>query len=107
MFSDPVEVWRTTTQTRNAYTSRPDWDHAVRVWEGLADVQPDKAYESYSPARDQSQERLTAFLPYLAVLASGDRLKHQGRMYEVDGEPEQWGATSRRHLKASIWRALK
>ncbi|WP_030386524.1 hypothetical protein [Streptomyces sp. NRRL S-241] len=107
MFSDPVEVWRTTAQTKNAYASRPDWDQAVKVWEGLADVQPDKAYESYSPARDQSQERLTAFLPYVAVVASGDRIQHQGHMYEVDGEPEQWGATSRRHLKLSIWRALK
>ncbi|MCY0941907.1 phage head completion protein [Streptomyces antarcticus] len=107
MFSDPVEVWRTATQTKNAYTSRPDWDQAVKVWEGLADVQPDKAYESYSPARDQSQERLTAFVPYIAAVASGDRVKYKGHMYEVDGEPEQWGATSRRHLKLSIWRALK
>ncbi|MFD7552977.1 hypothetical protein ACFV9E_00305 [Streptomyces sp. NPDC059835] len=107
MFSEPVEVWRTAAQTKNAYASRPDWDQAVKVWSGLGDVQPDKTYESFSPARDQSQERLTAFLPYTAAATSGDRVKVNGHMYEVDGEPERWGSTSRRHLKLSIWRALK
>jgi hypothetical protein len=107
MFSDPVEVWRTGEKVKNAYTSRPDWDQAVKVWEGMASVQPDKTYESFSPARDQSQERLTAFLPYTAVVASGDRVKHNGAVYEVDGEPERWGYTSRRHLKLSLWRALR
>lgn len=109
MFSmvDPVEVWRTSTQVKNAYTTRPDWDQALKVWEGRASVQPDKTYESFSPARDQSQERLTAFLPFGAVVASGDRVKLNNHMYEVDGEPERWGYTSRRHLKLSLWRALK
>ncbi|MEU9404772.1 hypothetical protein AB0E08_03565 [Streptomyces sp. NPDC048281] len=107
MFSDPVEVWRTDKNAKNAYTTRPDWDQAVKVWSGLGSVQPDKAYESYSPARNQSQERLTAFLPFSAVVASGDRVTVDGHMYEVDGEPEQWGYTSRRHLKLSIWRALR
>ncbi|MFD7605156.1 hypothetical protein ACFWAN_32535 [Streptomyces mirabilis] len=107
MFSNHVEVWRTAVRARNAYTSRPDWDQAVKVWEGAASAQPDKNYESYSPARDQSQERRSLFLPYTAVVSSGDRVKLDGHMYEVDGEPERWGYTSRRHLKLSIWRALK
>jgi head-tail adaptor len=106
MFSDPVEVWRA-SKLKNAYTSRPDWDQVVKVWAGLASVQPDKTYESFSPARDQSQERLSVFLPYTAVVASGDRVRLGDHMYEVDGEPERWGYTSRRHLKLSIWRALR
>ncbi|MFF8367855.1 hypothetical protein ACF05W_03325 [Streptomyces lydicus] len=104
--TDPVEVWRA-PKLKNAYTSRPDWDQAAKVWEGTASIQPDKTYESFSPARDQSQERLTVFLPYGAVVASGDRVRLDGHMYEVDGEPERWGYTSRRHLKLSAWRALK
>lgn len=108
MFSmtDEVEVWRA-PRVSTAYTTRPDWDQAVKVWEGTASVQPDKTYESFSPARDQSQERLSVFLPYGAVVASGDRVKLGGHFYEVDGEPERWAYTSRRHLKLSAWRALR
>ncbi|WP_406305780.1 hypothetical protein OHA61_30725 [Streptomyces sp. NBC_00885] len=102
-----MEIWRAPTQIKNAYTTRPDWDQALKVWEGSASVQPDKAYESASPARDVSQERLTVFLPYTAVVVSGDRLRLRGHMYEVDGEPERWDHTSRRHLKLAIWRALR
>ncbi|WP_338781739.1 hypothetical protein [Streptomyces sp. DG1A-41] len=104
--TDPVEVWRAPTLT-NAYTSRPDWNQAVKVWEGTASVQPYRAYESFSPDRDLSQERLTVFLPFGAVVASGDRVKLGDAFYEVDGEPERWGYTSRRHLKVSAWRALR
>lgn len=106
MFSDPVEVWRA-PRVRGTYASPPDWDQAVKVWQGFASVQPDKAYESYSPARDQSQERLSVFLPYTALVSSGDRVRIDGHMYEVDGEPERWGYTSRRHLRLSAWRALR
>ncbi|MEU6389966.1 hypothetical protein [Streptomyces sp. NPDC046939] len=104
--TDPVEVWRAPT-TSSAYTTRPDWDQAAKVWEGFASVQPDASYESFSPARDQSSERLTAFLPYSALVSSGDRVKCNGFMYEVDGEPEVWGFTSRKHLKLSLWRAVR
>lgn len=104
--TDPVEVWRA-PKAANAYTTRPDWDQAVKLWDGFASVQPAKTYESFGPARDQSQERLTVFLPYSALVSSGDRLKLDGHMYEVDGEPERWGHTSRRHLKLTIWRALR
>ncbi|WP_416972544.1 head-tail adaptor protein [Streptomyces sp. 4F14] len=107
MRSDPVEVWRSSSRTRSAYTSRPDWDQAVMVWSGLGDAQPAKSYESASPARDQSQERLTVWLPFSADVTSADRVKVAGHMYEVDGEPEVWDATSRRHLKLSVWRAIR
>lgn len=104
--TDPVEVWRA-PRVSNAYTSCPDWDQAVKVWEGSASAQPDKTYESFSPDRAQSQERLSLFLPYTAVVASGDRVKLGGRFFEVDGEPERWSHTSRRHLKLSAWRAVR
>ncbi|MEU5957564.1 hypothetical protein [Streptomyces sp. NPDC047525] len=104
--TDPVEVWRA-PKLKSAYTSRPDWDQAVRVWVGVASVQPDRAYESYSPERDQSQERLSVFLPFEAVITSGDRVKLGGFMYDVDGEPERWAYTSRRHVRLSAWRALR
>lgn len=107
MFSDPVEVWRTSAEVTSAYTSRPDWGQAVKVWGGLGSVQPDKAYESYSPARDVSQERLTVFLPLEAVVADTDRLRINATWYEVDGEPRHFTQTSRRHIRLMAWRALR
>lgn len=105
--TDPVEVWRTTVRDQNAYTSRPDWGKAVKVWEGLASVQPDKAYESYSPARDVSQERLTVFLPVDADVTDTDRLLIGNLWYEVDGDPRRHTKTSRRHTRLTAWRALR
>lgn len=109
MFSmtDLVEVWRATGKVASAYTSRPDWDQAVRVWSGLGSVQPEKAYESYSPARDVSQERLAVFLPLTAVVTDTDRLLIDGLWYEVDGDPRRHTQTSRRHTKLTVWRALR
>jgi hypothetical protein len=104
--TDPVEVWRAPV-VQGTYTSRTDWDQAVKVWSGTGSVQPYRAFESFSPDRATSQERKTLYLPPSAVVASGDRVAVAGAMYEVDGEPEVWGYTSRRHLKANIWRALK
>ncbi|MFI5865853.1 hypothetical protein [Streptomyces sp. NPDC051546] len=105
--TDPVEVWRATGTVESVYTSRLDWGQAVRVWAGSGSVQPEKAYESYSPARDVSQERLSVFLPLAAVVTDTDRLLIEGRWYEVDGDPRRHTQTSRRHTRLTVWRALR
>ncbi|MFC8099434.1 DUF6093 family protein [Streptomyces sp. NPDC057363] len=105
--TDPVEVWRTTAETLNVYTSRPDWSKAVMVWSGLGSVQPDKAYESYSPDRDISQERLSVFLPLDADVTDKDRVRINGLDYEIDGDPRRHTQTSRRHIHITAWRALR
>jgi head-tail adaptor len=107
MFTDPVEVWRTTADSQNAYTSRKDWDQAVKLWDGLGSVQPDKAYESYTPNRSVSQERRSVFLPLDVDVTATDRLKLEGHWFEIDGEPRHHTQTSRRHIKLTAWRALK
>ncbi|ARX87893.1 hypothetical protein SMD44_07375 [Streptomyces alboflavus] len=99
----PVEVWRA-PMTETAYTTRRDWGQAVRVWSGRASVQPASTREEPSPARDLSQERLSVFLPFSAVVEHTDRLLIEGRWYEVDGEPERHSQTSRRHTRLTLWR---
>ncbi|MFI5877537.1 hypothetical protein ACIBAH_34910 [Streptomyces sp. NPDC051445] len=105
--TDPVEVWRTSARTTNAYTSKPDWSQAVKVWSGFGDVQPDKAYESYSPDRDVSQERKAVFLPLEADVTEEDRIFIDGAWYEVDGAPRRHTKTSRRHTYLVVWRSLR
>ncbi|MFC4501745.1 MULTISPECIES: hypothetical protein [Streptomyces] len=105
--TDPVEVWRTAARSRSAYTSRLDWDQAVKVWEGLGDVQPDRSYESYTPSRDISQERRIVFLPITADVTEQDRLLIEGQFFEVDGRPERHTKTSRRHIRLIAWRSLR
>jgi hypothetical protein len=105
--TDPVEIWRTSATSTNAYTSKPDWSQAVLVWEGLGSVQPDSAYESYSPARDISQERLVVFLPVDSDVTDADRLFINGQFYEVDGDPRRHTQTSRRHTRLTVWRSLR
>ncbi|MGW0087847.1 hypothetical protein ACWDWS_02390 [Streptomyces sp. NPDC003328] len=105
--SDPVEVWRTAEKAQTAYTSRPDWSKASVVWAGLGNVQPGKAYESYSPKNDVSQERITVFLPLEADVTDKDRVKVNGLFYDVDGDPRRHTQTSKRHLVVMAWRALR
>lgn len=107
LFTDPVEVWRTTEKIENAYTSRLDWDQAVKVWSGLGSVQPDKSYESYTPARDTSQERLRVYLPLEADVTDLDRIRVGEAFYEVDGSPRRRTQTSCRHIRLTAWRALR
>ncbi|MEU4920272.1 hypothetical protein AB0G29_13035 [Streptomyces parvus] len=101
-----VEVWRAPRE-ENAYTSRPDWGQAVKVWSGSGSVQPDKTFESFTPSRDSVTERVTVFLPLAAVVGPADRLTLRGHSYEVDGEPKRLLQTSRRHTRITAWRAIK
>lgn len=105
--TEPLEVWRTDEKVKSAYTSRRDWDQAVKVWEGLASIQPDKPYESYSPAKDTSTERFSVYLPYEAVVSASDRVLFHGHWFEVDGEPKKRPQTSRRHTYLVAWRAIR
>lgn len=105
--TDPVEVWRASGKVESAYTSRLNWDQAVKVWAGFGSVQPDKAFESFSPARDVSQERRAVFLPLSAVVDDSDRLLIGGRWYEIDGDPRRHTQTSRRHIRLSVWRSIR
>jgi len=105
--SEPVEVWRTSATVTNAYTSRKDWDQAVMVGMWVGSVQPGKSYESYTPDRDVSQERLNLFLPLDADVTDTDRVRVRGNWYEVDGNPRRHTQTSRRHTSLTVWRALR
>ncbi|MEU6704728.1 hypothetical protein [Streptomyces wuyuanensis] len=79
----------------------------MKVWEGRAVVQPDRTFESFSPARDTSQERFSVFLPLSADVRSSDRISIRGQMYEIDGEPKQFAQTRLRHIQLTVWRAIR
>lgn len=104
--TEPVEVWRA-PKAENAYTSHYDWDQAVKVWQGTASVQPDKTFETFTPARDAVMERVTLFLPLTASVEATDRVRVRGAWFDVDGEPKRLTQTSRRHTRITVWRAIK
>lgn len=104
--NEPVEIWRAPLE-QTAYTAHRDWDKKVKVWSGSGSIQPDKTFESFTPARDSLTERVTVFLPVNAVVDSADRAYVRGAWYEVDGEPKRRTQTSRRHTRITVWRAIK
>lgn len=77
------------------------------VWSGRASVQPDRAFEVRSPARETAQERLIIFLPVEADVDSADRVIWRGLIYEVDGEPARWAQGSLRHVRIRVWRVVR
>jgi hypothetical protein len=104
--AEPVEVHRAPEVT-SAYAVRKDWDQGVKVWAGEGTVQPDKTYESFTPDRSTSQEKLTVFLPLSADVESTDRVLIRGHFFEVDGEPKRFTQTRLRHTRLSVWRAVR
>ncbi|GAA4071304.1 hypothetical protein GCM10022284_03730 [Streptomyces hundungensis] len=103
LFSDRVAVRRADIKD-STYTRRRDWSTARTVFEGLAHVQPDRAFEARSPERETAQERLRVFLPWGTDVDSADRVEFDGRTYEVDGEPMEWNYGSIRHVRVRVWR---
>jgi len=101
-FVDPVEVYRAPL-TDSSYTSHRDWGDQVMVWSGMASRQPDRSFETFSPARDTTQQRWKLYLPVDAVIDSEDHVLLDGIMYEVDGKPGLWQFGILRHISAQIW----
>ncbi|MEV6551752.1 head-tail adaptor protein [Streptomyces sp. NPDC051597] len=87
----------------SAYTKRRDWAHARTVFQGLAHVQPDRTSDTQPPERETAQERLRIFLPWGTDVDSADRIEIDGRTYEVDGSPMEWGYGSIRHVRVRVW----
>lgn len=102
-FSDPLTVLRAGL-VESSYTNRREWEKPTTVWSGLACVQPDRAFEVRSPARETAQERLIVFLPLSADVDSADRVTYDGKVYEVDGDPAEWAHGSLRHIRIRAWR---
>ncbi|QLE71107.1 hypothetical protein FGW37_05365 [Streptomyces rectiverticillatus] len=103
LFSDPVAIFRADL-VESAYTKRRQWEKPALVWAGLASVQPDRAFEDRSPARETAQERLIIYLPMSADVDSVDRITYDGKDYEVDGDPAEWAHGSLRHIRVRAWR---
>ncbi|MFF4952850.1 head-tail adaptor protein [Streptomyces chattanoogensis] len=88
----------------SSYTGRRDWLNSRKVFDGLAHVQPDRTFEARSPERETAQERLRIFLPWGTDVDSADRIRFEGRTYEVDGSPMHWNYGSIRHVRVRAWR---
>ncbi|MFM9367585.1 hypothetical protein [Streptomyces sp. Da 82-17] len=102
-FNDPVEI-HSAPIVEGAYTRHRDWDNATKVWAGLANVQPERSFETRSPERETAQERLLVYLPWGTPVDAPDRLLIDGLWFEVDGEPMRWNYGSLRHVRIRAWR---
>lgn len=106
-FTTPVEIYRAPL-VKDTYARARDWDNAVLVWSGLGCPQPDKTWETRSPERDTTQERLSLWLPPSATnLDSTDRAWIRDMWWELDGEPQKWLYTPLPHVRVRVWRVEK
>ncbi|MFI6684970.1 hypothetical protein [Streptomyces sp. NPDC050485] len=103
LFTDPVQVWRAEV-IESAYTKKRDWTNKKLVFEGLANTQPDRAFEVRSPERETAQERILIYLPHGTDVDSADRVFFGGHWFEVDGNPMEWTHRSLRHVRIRAWR---
>jgi hypothetical protein len=53
-------------------------------------VQPDHSREDATGGRDTVTTTLTAWLPPGTDICSTDQVRHDGRVYAVDGAPARW-----------------
>lgn len=106
LFTESVAVHRAPLAA-SAYTHHRDWGQSRTVWSGRAHVQPDRAFEVRSPARETAQERLLVYLPPDADVDSADRIFWRGQTFEVDGEPARWMHGSLRHIRIKAWRVVR
>lgn len=82
-----------TTETKDERgSSVPDWSKATeRDIEGCS-VQPSNTTLSQDGRVLGISETLTAYLPPEADVKAGDRIRFEGDVYTIDGEPRKWTA---------------
>ncbi|WP_043470316.1 hypothetical protein [Kitasatospora sp. MBT66] len=91
----------------DAYTNRRDWENSVRVWSGLANVQPGKPYTVRSPERETTVDRLLVYLPPRADVDSADRITVRGVVYQIEDEPAVWKAGVLSHITVKAVRVRR
>lgn len=82
-----------TTETKDERGSAvPDWSKATELDITGCSVQPASTTLSQDGRVLGISESLTAYLPDGADVMAGDRIRYNGEVYTIDGEPRQWKA---------------
>ena len=85
-WDDSVTVLRAPMDTEDGRTER-DWDDATSTTvNGCVLVRPSSSTDWADPARTRSIDKLL-LAPLGSDIREGDRIVHNGRIYEVDGIP--------------------
>lgn len=92
----------TVTVVRAGALPAPDGGNPLPNWAIVTTVDYPGELQPLNTSEDIVGQQRTdsthkAFLPAGADVRATDRLRHQGRDYEVDGEPERWRAWGSDH----------
>lgn len=95
-FYDTVAVLRAgTSPAPDGGDPVPNWAAATTA-SYRGELQPVETAENVV-AQQRTLSTHLAYLPANADVKATDRLRHQGRDYEIDGEPEAWRAWGQAH----------
>lgn len=84
----------------------PDWTGASEHQVTGCRVQPTVGGEEQSTTRDAIVARWTLFAPAGADIDARDRVRHNGLVYDIDGELRNWSSPtgSLAHIEADLLR---
>lgn len=85
----------------------PDWDPAKVSEETIkgCSIQPAATATSLDGRVLGISEQLTAYLPETADVQAGDRIRYDGYLYEINGEPRLWRAAANlTHIQVTLQR---
>ena len=82
-----------------------DWNDPSELVIGGCSVQPGTTELSQDGRVQGILDGLTAYLPPTADVQAGDRIKYDGKIYTIDGEPKRWiGAVNLSHIQLTLRR---
>lgn len=77
-------------------TTIPDWDHVTELTITGCSVQPAGTALSEDGRVLGVMDGLTAYLPPTADVQAGDRIRYDGKIYTINGDPRKWPSATGR-----------
>lgn len=84
----------------------PDWNNVTELTIEGCSVQPTATSLSQDGRVLGINEQMTAYLPEGSDVLAGDRIRYEGKIYTINGEPKKWQSPfTRSHvqLNLSLW----
>ena len=95
---------RPTTKTERGSTV-PDWDNANELEIQECSVQPASTSLSQDGRVMGVQDGLTIYAPVDADVQAGDRIRYNGSVYTINGDPLVWPGVARmQHIQLNVQR---
>lgn len=84
--------------------TQDDWDAATTVPVNGCSVQPFAA-PAYTVDRKNITTRWTVWMPAGSPVSGRSRVRYDGEVYEVDGDPQRWGFPPADHVVVNLRRS--